>query len=81
MKFEINFNREDKNDTDDFYEFIGAKKEYNVEVGYTNFVEVASLEELEELMNKINMKLAGNTFEYAAVILFDPNTIYLDDKV
>ena len=80
MIFEIGFNRKDKNDTKSFYEFIGAilndtNKEYNF---YE--IELKSFEELEQLMEKINLKYKGDTFSYSAVISFDNPCIYLDDK-
>ena len=79
MNFEIGFNREDKNDTKSFYEFIGATlNDTNDEYNFYE-IELKSFEELEQLMEKINLKYKGNTFSYAAVISFDRPCIYLDD--
>ena len=79
MNFEIGFNRKDKNDTKSFYEFIGATlNDTNEEYNFYE-IELKSFEELEQLMEKINLKYKGNTFSYAAVISFDRPCIYLDD--
>ena len=79
MNFEIGFNRKDKNDTKSFYEFIGATlNDTNEEYSFYE-IELKSFEELEQLMEKINLKYKGNTFSYAAVISFDRPCIYLDD--
>ena len=80
MKFEIAFNRPDKNDKKEFYDFIGAELVWKTE--FTSYmIELDSFEDLKILMEKINMELFGNTFEYSVVISFDSPTIYLDNKV
>ena len=48
MIFEIGFNREDKNDTKSFYEFIGATlNDTNEEYNFYE-IELKSFEELEQ---------------------------------
>ena len=83
MKFDIDFNHfDDKNNTKEFYEFIGAKwTGLTPEDSYYE-IELNSFEELAELMKKINQKYLGNDFGYSAVISFEAGmgTIYLDDK-
>jgi hypothetical protein len=81
MKFTIQFNRLDAKETSEFYSHIEATREYHEDIGTYYSVVLESLEALETLMNKINMYLANNTFEYFAVVSFDPNTIYLDDQI
>lgn len=80
MTFQIGFNHNDKNDTRDFYEFIGATFVNQDEFSYYE-IEIKSFEELESLMKKINMKYFNNKFQYSSVVSFDPPTIYLDDNV
>jgi hypothetical protein len=81
MKFEISFNRDDKNDTKEFYDYIGAK--LNDEHEEYNFyeIELDGFEDLEKLISKINLKLEGNTFSYSAVISFNNPTIFLDKNI
>lgn len=83
MKFDIDFNHfDDKNNTKEFYEFIGAKwTNPNPDYGYYE-IELNSFEELAELMKKINQKYLGKNFGYSAVMNFEEGigTIYLDDK-
>lgn len=79
MIFEIGFNREDKNDTKSFYEFIEATLNNNNEEYSFYEIELKSFEELEQLMEKINLKYKGDIFSYSAVISFDNPCIYLDD--
>jgi len=83
MKFDIDFNHfDDKNNTKEFYEFIGAKwTNPNLDYGYYE-IELNSFEELAELMKKINQKYLGKNFGYSAVMSFEAGmgTIYLDDK-
>jgi hypothetical protein len=83
MKFEIAFNRPDKNDTKSFYDYIGAKYEYRNKEdemgGY--YLEIDKLENLKTLMEKINLKLLNKTFGYTAIVTFDPAQIFLDDKI
>lgn len=82
MKFKIEFNHNDSNDTKSFYEFIGAKYIDNIDPDYEYYeIEIATFEDLETLMNNINLKYKGNNFSYLAVIGFDKPSIYLDDKV
>lgn len=84
MQFEIGFNKfNDKKDTDKFYKYIGATQlmiEYDY---YSWFIDVKDFEELIELTKKINLYLTDgeNDFEYALVMSFEPNTIYLDKDV
>jgi hypothetical protein len=80
MKFEIAFNYEDKNDTKEFYDFIGAILNRENEESYYE-IELNTFEELEQLMNKINMKYFNNTFRYSTVIAFNRPVIFLDDKI
>jgi uncharacterized protein YsxB (DUF464 family) len=79
MVFEIGFNRYDENDKKSFYEFIGAKMNTNSEYGYYE-IEIKGFEELEVLMEKINMKLSNNKFQYSAIVSFDNPCIYLDSE-
>ena len=82
MLFEIGFNRrDDKNDTKEFYDFIGAKLNDSYEEYSLFEIELAGFEDLEKLMEKINMKLEGNKFSYSAVITFDSPVIYLDKNI
>jgi hypothetical protein len=80
MKFEIGFNRLDENDVNSFYEFIGAKLAKDENCSYYE-IDIATFEDLEVLMNKINLKYKGNTYSYSPVISFDNLCILLDDKV
>lgn len=80
MIFEISFNRKDKNDNKEFFDFIGAKINNNDEYSYYQ-IELNSFEELEELMKTINKKLYDNIFEYSSIISFDPPVIFLDKNV
>ncbi len=81
MNFQIAFNSfDDKNDNKEFYEFIGAELVSGDE-DYYYTINIDSCEDLKILLQKINMRYFGNTFEYSAVINFDPATIYLDNKV
>jgi hypothetical protein len=83
MKFEIAFNRGDKNDTKEFYEFIGAKLNDLPEEDYYE-IEINSFEELEQLMNKINRKYFENPYNlhtYSAVLAFSRPAIFLDKDV
>ena len=82
MKFDIDFNHfNDKNNTKEFYEFIGAKLVNHSEHSFYE-IELNSFEELAELMKKINQKILGKNFGYSAVVNFEAGmgTIYLDDK-
>lgn len=81
MKFEIDFNRSgDKNDTKEFFDFIGAEL-YERDEYSTYRIEINSIEDLQPLLEKINMHLCGNKFQYSFIMSFDPAVIYLDDKV
>lgn len=80
MKFEIAFNKKDKNDTKEFYNFIEAKFIEHDKGGWYE-IELNSFEELEELMNKINMKYFNNNYTYAAVIMFNNPVIFLDKDI
>ena len=54
MIFEIGFNREDKNDTKSFYEFIGAAlNDTNEEYNFYE-IELKSFEELDEIFDKLS---------------------------
>jgi hypothetical protein len=80
MIFEISFNRKDKNNNKEFFDFIGAKINSIDEYSYYQ-IELNSFEELEELMKTINERTANNMFEYFPVISFDPPAIHLDKNV
>lgn len=79
MKFEIGFNRRDNNDTKEFYKFIEATLISKEECEYYQ-IELNTFEELEQLLEKINGKIAPR-FLYSAVVSFDPPTIYIDKEV
>lgn len=81
MIFEIRFNQPDVNDTEEFYDFIGAKLEEEFpELPYYT-IELNSFEELEALIKKINQKYYGNDYHYTSVLGFDDPYIYLDCKI
>lgn len=83
MIFEITFNYpDDKNNTEEFYEFIGAKwAGLSPNVGDYE-IELNSFEELAKLMLKINQKYYGRDSGYSPILDFEKwgGTIYLDDK-
>ena len=84
MKFEIAFNSPgNPNNIKAFYEHIGAQLEYTNNEYPAYYIEVESLEKLEELNNKINLHLTEgkNNWEYSMIITFDPPVIYLDKEV
>jgi hypothetical protein len=81
MKFEISFNGFDdpNKNNKEVFDFIGAASIDDKELGHLGYhIELESFEDLEKLLNKINMKLFNNTFEYDAIINFDPPCIFLD---
>lgn len=81
MRIEIDFNRIDPKDTKNFYDHIEAvlvdKEEYS-----TYYVEIDTLEQLEELHRKANLYLTGKegAIDYSFVMSFDNPVIFLDDR-
>jgi len=77
MTFEIGFNRQDRNDTKEFYEFIGAKLvDRGEDTAY--MIDTPTFEGLEKLLAKINQRCFGNDFGYSIIMGFDHPTIFLD---
>jgi hypothetical protein len=81
MRFEIDFNKETN---DKLLEQIGAKlvpyvptPKYGPDSRY--LINIDTFEELEILLEKVDVEL--NSGVYAAVVSFDPPTIYLDNNV
>lgn len=77
MTFEIGFNRKDRNDTEEFYEFIGAKLVGEGE-DTAYMIDIPTFEDLEKLLAKINQEYFGLSYGYSAILAFDHPTIYLD---
>jgi len=80
MRFEIDFNH---GSNDKVLEYIGAKLvpyipalEYGPDSRY--LINIDTFEELEILLEKVDVELDGM---YAAVVSFDPPTIYLDENI
>ena len=74
MKFEIDFNR---GYNDNLLKKLGAEEEH-FEEWSAHFVKIEGFEDLEALLHILD-SLTGSI--YAAVVSFDPPTIFLDDKV
>lgn len=73
MKFEIDFNRENDDET---LKDLGAKLvHYDEHSQYE--IEINSFEELETLLQKVD---SIKKDIYSAIISFDPPCIYLDNK-
>lgn len=79
MIFEIGFNRKHDKDKKEFYNHIGAKRVEKDQVVFYH-INVESLENLEELYNKINLYLTDgkNNYSYDFVINYDPPSIFID---
>lgn len=79
MKFEINFNKENDDET---LMLIGAKEESTNSTKYPPFeryvIDLNSFEELETLLAKVS-KIKKD--EYSAIINFDNPTIFLDSTL
>ena len=80
MKFQIDYNRKENNK--DMLKIGGVltKFNYNYEIIYEYTVEINTLEELQELQDKVHKEL-GNEYSLILNMEKDNNNIYLDDQV